>query len=83
LKKFRGVFTKYGGWEFLEFLDSWNRSMAGGPRPRRLGLRVGLGQNSHRELALYRGKSCELVAEADSSLSLSKISTESQRSELD
>jgi hypothetical protein len=29
------------------------------------------------ELALYRGKSYELVAEADSSLSLPKISTES------
>jgi hypothetical protein len=45
--------------------------------------RLGLGQNSHGELALYRGKSNELVAEVDSSLSLPKISTELRRSELD
>jgi hypothetical protein len=45
--------------------------------------RLGLGQNSHSELTLYRGKSYELMAEVDSSLSLPKISTESQRLELD
>jgi hypothetical protein len=45
--------------------------------------RLGLGQNLHEELVLYRGKSYELVAEVDSSLSLLKISTESRRSELD
>jgi hypothetical protein len=44
---------------------------------------LGLGQKSHGELTLYRGKSNELVVEADSRLSLPKISTESRRSELD
>jgi hypothetical protein len=34
--------------------------------------RLGLGQNLHGELALYRGKSYELVVEADSSLLFQK-----------
>jgi hypothetical protein len=42
-----------------------------------------VGSKFARELTLYRGKSYELVAEADSSLSLLKISIESRRSELD
>jgi hypothetical protein len=45
--------------------------------------RLGLGQNSHEEHAIYRGKSYELVAEADSRRSLPKILTKSRRSELD
>jgi hypothetical protein len=45
--------------------------------------RRGLGQNSHGELTFYRGKSYELVAEADSSRSLPKILTKSRRSELE
>jgi hypothetical protein len=44
---------------------------------------LGLGQNSHGEHIIDRGKSYELVAEADSSQSVPKISTKSQRSELD
>jgi hypothetical protein len=44
---------------------------------------LGLGQNSHGELAPCRGKSYKLVVEADSSRPLPKISAESRRSELD
>jgi hypothetical protein len=45
--------------------------------------RLVLGQNSHGEHAIYRGKSYELVAEVDSSRSFLKILTKSRRLELD
>jgi hypothetical protein len=65
------------GPSFKRRLDSGGLDSAG--RQRMLGLlwRLGLGRNSHWEHAIYRGKSYELVAEADSSQSFLKILTKS------
>jgi hypothetical protein len=64
-----------GGPSFKRQLDSGGLDSAG--RRHKLGRlwRLGLGQNSHWEHAIYRGKSHELVAEADSSQSFLKILT--------
>jgi hypothetical protein len=72
------------GWpSFKRWLDSGGLDSAGQQRELRRLWWLGLGQNSHGDNAIYRGKSHELVAEVDYIRSYVKILTKSQRSELD